>query len=74
MAEKRTKYASHLFSSKLKRGGREGWKGGVGMGGYVFGKCRRTKTELRSCVKVQVAVAGSPSLIVLKVSVVVWQH
>ena len=55
-----------------------GWERGVeewgGDGGYVFGKCRRTKTELRSCVKVQVAVAGSPSLIVLKVSVVVWQH
>ena len=31
------------------------------------------KTELRSCVKVQVAVQGSPSLIVLMVSVDVNQ-
>ena len=31
-------------------------------------------TELRSCVKVEVAVLGSPSLIVLTVSVDVKQH
>ena len=31
-------------------------------------------TELRSCVKVEVAVLGSPSLIVLMVSVDVKQH
>ena len=31
-------------------------------------------SELRSCVKVEVAVLGSPSLIVLKVSVDVKQH
>ena len=30
--------------------------------------------ELRSCVKVEVAVLGSPSLIVLTVSVDVKQH
>ena len=31
-------------------------------------------TELRSCVKVEVAVLGSPPLIVLVVSVNVKQH
>ena len=31
-------------------------------------------TELRSCVKVEVAVLGSPSLIVFMVSVDVKQH
>ena len=30
--------------------------------------------ELRSCVKVEVAVLGSPSLIIFKVSVDVKQH
>ena len=34
----------------------------------------RMRTELRSCVKVEVAVLGSPSLIVLMVSVDVKQH
>ena len=33
-----------------------------------------TSTELRGCVKVEVAVLGSPSLIVLMVSVDVKQH
>ena len=32
------------------------------------------QTEIRSCVKVEVAVLGSPSLIVLMVSVDVKQH
>ena len=32
------------------------------------------KTELRKCVEVEVAVQGSPSLIVLLVSVDVKQH
>ena len=32
------------------------------------------KSELRSCVKVQVAVLGSPCLIILMVSVDVKQH
>ena len=32
------------------------------------------RAELRSCVKVEVAVLGSPSLIVLMVSVDVKQH
>ena len=32
------------------------------------------QTELRSCVKVEVAVLGSPSLVVLMVSVDVKQH
>ena len=31
-------------------------------------------SELKSCVKVEVAVLGSPSLILLKVSVDVKQH
>ena len=34
----------------------------------------RRQSELRSCVKVEVAVLGSPSLIVLMVSVDVKQH
>ena len=33
-----------------------------------------TTSELRSCVKVEVAVLGSPSLIILMVSVDVKQH
>ena len=33
-----------------------------------------SRSELRSCVKVQVAVLGSPSLIVLTVSVDVEEH
>ena len=44
-----------------------------------YGLCRRKATlnlnlELRSCVKVEVAVLGSPSLIVPTVSVDVKQH
>ena len=35
---------------------------------------RRQTSELRSCVKVEVIVLGSPSLIVLMVSVDVKQH
>ena len=34
----------------------------------------RDKAELRSCVKVEVAVVGSPSLLSLIVSVDVKQH
>ena len=34
----------------------------------------RKFTEFRSCVKIEVAVLGSPSLIVLMVSVDVKQH
>ena len=34
----------------------------------------KRESELRSCVKVEVAVLGSPSLIVLVVSVDVKQH
>ena len=45
-------------------GGVKGW--GVGVGGRGV--------ELRNCVKVEVAVLGSPSLIVLTVSVEVKQH
>ena len=45
----------------------------------AVGECSSGSTfyadsELRSCVKVKVAVLGSPSLIVLKVSVDVKQH
>ena len=35
---------------------------------------RQTNTELRSCVKVEVAVPGFPSLIILMVSVDVKRH
>ena len=40
-----------------------------------YGLCGRKATgQLRSCVKVEVAVLGSPSLIVCTVSVDVKQH
>ena len=42
--------------------------GGSGVGGILF------ESEFRSCVKVEVAVLGSPSLTVLMVSVEVKQH
>ena len=50
--------------------------------GGLYGLCGRKVTlklkhqvsELRSCVKVEVAVLGSPSLMVLMVSVDVKQH
>ena len=42
---------------------------------WVFFVCVcGSRSELRSCVKVQVAVLGSPSLIVLTVSVDVEEH
>ena len=41
---------------------------------YILCVDLKPHTELRSCVKVEVAVLGSPSLIVLKVSVDVKQH
>ena len=53
-------------------------RGGRPNSPYIF--CGRKATlkcsisELRSCVKVEVAVLGSPSLIVLTVSVDVKQH
>ena len=41
---------------------------------YRHFKCSSTHSELSGCVKVEVAVLGSPSLIVVKVSVGVKQH
>ena len=41
---------------------------------FVKGLDTRRRAELRSCVKVEVDVLGSPSLIVLMVSVDVKQH
>ena len=41
---------------------------------YTYIKKGRGRTELRSCVKVEVSVLGSPSLIVLMTSVDVRQH
>ena len=41
---------------------------------YSGGQTPRQKSQLRSCVKVEVAVLGSPSLIVLMFSVDVKQH
>ena len=35
---------------------------------------KRKRSELRSCVKVEMTVPGSPSLIILMVSVDVKQH
>ena len=60
------------------RGGRPG----LSVPNSPYGLCGRKATlseedlglELRSCVKVEVAVLGSPSLIVLMVSVDVMQH
>ena len=40
----------------------------------AVGSGQKGDSELRSCVKVEVAVLGSPSLIVLMVSVDVKQH
>ena len=39
-----------------------------------YRQTERSETELRSCVKDEVAVLGSPSLMVLMVSVDVKQH
>ena len=58
------------------RGGRPG----LPVPNNPYGRCRRKATlncsitELRSCVKVEVAVLGSPSLTVLMVAVDVKQH
>ena len=51
-------------------------RGGKECGWLVVEDRRRVKisAELRSCVKVELAVLGSPSLIVLSVSVAVKQH
>ena len=40
----------------------------------LFGICCLLFSELRSCVKVEVAILGSPTLTVLMVSVNVKQH
>ena len=39
-----------------------------------YRQTERSETELRSCVKVEVAVLGSPSLMVLMVSMDVKQY
>ena len=59
-------------------GGMEGWGGGGGRwieALYTRLHCHHhNATEFRSCVKVEVDVLGSPSLISLMVSVDVKQH
>ena len=56
------------------RGGRPGLPVPNSSYGLYGRKATLEVTELRSCVKVEVAVLGSPSLIVLMVSMDVKQH
>ena len=46
----------------------------IGLSPYNISEVSLTLSKLRSCVKVEVAVLGSPSLISLTVSVDVKQH
>ena len=47
---------------------------GRGRGEAILGHYQNAAAELRRCVKVEVDVLGSPSVIVLTVSVDVKQH
>ena len=51
-----------------------GWRGYVGVTKYHYLILHRPTSELRSFVKVEVAILGSPSLIDLAVSVDVKEH
>ena len=69
----------HVRAQELceSRGGRPGLhvpNGSYGLCGRKAPLNLRRAADLRSCVKVEVAVLGSPSLIVLMVSVDVKQH
>ena len=71
-------YGNLRAQEELCRSG--GGRPGLPVPNSPYGLCGRKATlncsssELRSCVKVEVAVQGSPSLIVLVVSVEVKRH